>query len=513
MSRFQPITRTMLAAAAVIVGACGRDGSTEPRGDSRIHVVQGAGDIDTISAVLEEPLVVEVRGRNGRPAVGVLVRFEAQPHGNPERAGDAAIHACLEFSPYCSSQLPFSEIPNDVTDSLGRAEILIQFGVVAGPAVMRIVVPELGISTSATYTVLAGAPARLRASLADTLLDIGGTVTVRGATADRFGNPRSDALEVSAGAGTAITVDRATGMATAVGMGTQNVLIRVGTLVDSTIVRVVPAGRLAVWSADSNAIRLVNLNGTDTRTVVTGVHSDYGTFPRFDAARQRISIQAGTSSSGTPTRVIVSDTTAAERREIGAWADFIVILAVRQMADGDVLVVGRRAPAPPGTPFYLWRVTRDSTVTPLAWLEGLETQYGAADISHDGTRVAYVAGDELRTLTVSTGAIRVLEPIARTPRWSLQGDRVAFLIPLPTNCCNLQDGHAVVINADGTGRRPLGTTVFSPGLSWSPDGTYLVGRTHSAHMKIIRVSDTAEVRIRFRSATGVGQDYYQPDWR
>jgi hypothetical protein len=71
----------------------------------------------------------------------------------------------------------------------------------------------------------------------------------------------------------------------------------------------------------------------------------------------------------------------------------------------------------------------------------------------------------------------------------------------------------VVSNADGGGRRATGTASFSPGIAWSPDGTYIIGRSSESGLRLVRVSDGANVLLRFSSATGCCHDYFQPDWR
>ncbi len=76
-------------------------------------------------------------------------------------------------------------------------------------------------------------------------------------------------------------------------------------------------------------------------------------------------------------------------------------------------------------------------------------------------------------------------------------------------------GVATVINANGSGRRVLGTADFTPGISWSPDGTYVIGRSseYEGGLRLIRVNDGAAVSLRFPTATGCCHDYWQPDWR
>jgi hypothetical protein len=513
--------RVALAFLVLLLAACGSDGPIGPgRGQPGLHVVLGAGITDTVDAQPVQALVVEVRSPSGELVHGTVVRFESRPSADTTRRFEFTVNVCaLITPPTCRSTFSI-----DTTDANGRAKAVIRLGSVAGRAVVRLTVPEYGLEDSASFTVTPGAAARVRAITADTALDIGATATLTGRVVDRYNNTRSEVPTMTAGAGSAISVDAATRIVTARDMGTQWLFARLASFVDSTSVRVVPVGRLVVWSSDSRVVRLVNLNGYAPLTIISPISSDLGAFPRFDPTRQRITLHAGTQpgGSGPANDVIVVDTTGAPRRDIGPTVGFSTVIATRQIADGTVLVVGQRVADQSHPDFSLWRIAADNTITFLVTLPQLGLTYGGADISHDGTRVAYLApgqlsGLELRVLNVSSGAITVLEPDARSPRWSAQDDRVAYLARVSGIFSDF-DGVAVIINANGTGRHVLGSAVFSPGLAWSPDGAYVVGRASESPaghaLRLLRVSDGAEVILRFRTAAGGGtEDYFQPDWR
>jgi hypothetical protein len=283
---------------------------------------------------------------------------------------------------------------------------------------------------------------------------------------------------------------------------------------------VAPAGRLVVWSAIARAVRLVSLNGSGARTIVSTIGSGFGVFPRFDPTRRRITLQtAAPSADGSPNHVIVVDTTGSQRRDIGLPTELDGVSATRQLADGTVLVIARRDADPSRPGYHLWSVATDNTITFVADILRLNGGYGSADISHDGTRVAYLSDEfstsQLRVLNVATGVDVVLDSRARSPRWSPQDDRIAYLLAQGGTYSDL-DGVAFVINGDGTGRRPLGNDIFSPGLAWSPDGNYLIGRSSvepSGFLRLVRLSDGAGVVLRFPNGQGGLDDYYQPDWR
>ncbi len=500
----------------VLAASCG-DGPTDPRnGGPGVRVMLGAGVTDTIDTEPLQQLVVEVRGLDGKLTSGAIVWFLGQPTADTSHRYEPAIYVCA-VTPYTCG-FTYESFTVDTTDDKGQASAFVRLGHVAGRAVIRITVPEFGMVDSATFTVTAGAPASVRASTTDIELDIGDSATLSGRVFDRYGNLRPEVPTLSAGAGTAVTVDGATDIVTGLDMGTQWVFARYAALADSTSVRVMPIGRLVVWWAPQGVVRLVNLNGTEvSNTIVSQVHSELGVFPRFDATRGHVTLHTGDAYYGGPPRtVVVVDTTGALRRDIGPASGFTKIVAVRQLADDTVLVVGRRVVDASSTVNGLWLVDANDAVTLLADLPGMLLGYGGADISHDGTRVAYLAlgpsfTSELRVLDVSNGAITVLEPNARSPRWSSQGDRVAYLVP--SGGYTDLEGFAVVTNANGTGRRDLGSAVFSVGLAWSPDGKYLLGRVGYGSFLLMRVSDDASVLLRFRSPNGGYVDYNQPDWR
>jgi hypothetical protein len=500
----------------LLLASCGGD-STGPAAKPGVRAVAGAGITDTVDAEPLQALVVEVRDQNGALASGVVVRFE--PKATPYYYETVLV--CPLSAVHCAAYFDhgvFGQVVTDTTDARGRAKVLVGMGHVAGPGVVRLVVPELGFADSATFTITPGAAAGVRAVDADPGLDIGGTATLSGRAVDRYDNARTEKATLSAGPGSAITLNAATGMVTAREMGTQWVFMRYNGFVDSARVRVVPAGRLLVWSSTDQVVRLVNLNGSNERTIVSNVSSKYGVLPLFDQTRQRITLHVGTDpyGAGVPNTLIVIDTTGASRREIGPAVGFSMIMVTRYLADGTVLVVGTRSMDSSHPGFSLWRVSTDNTITFLVSLPGLAENDGGADVSHDGTRVAYVSTSSspfgLRVLDVISGSTTVLDTNGSWPRWSAQDDRLVYLGPPSGNVSG--SGVATVINANGSGRRVLGTGDFFSGISLSPDGTYVIGQsTEEFALRLMRVTDGAAVSLRFPMAVGCCNYYSQPDWR
>ncbi len=495
----------------LLLANCG-DNPAGPGGKPGVRAIAGAGITDTVDAHLAQSLVVEVRRADGVLASGVVVNFEPQPVSDPSYFNEPSMRVCNVSVLDCSG---FFGLPaTDTTDANGRASATVLMGRVAGRGVVRLSVPELGFADSATFTIAPGAPAALITIGADPELDIGGKATLSGLVLDRYSNPRAEKATLSAGPGSAITLDAATGTVTGRDMGTQWVFMRYMSLLDSARVRVVPPGRLLVWSPNEQTVRLVNINGSNERTIVSHVSSVFGAFPRFDETRRRITVHTATDPyMGLSNDLIIVDTTGASRRDI----EFSAIMASRYLTDGAVLVVAARDGDASHPGFSLWSVATDNTITFLVALPGLEFTYGGADISHDGTKVAYVTKyglpGELRVLQVSTGSTTVLDSQAGMPRWSAQGDRLAY--QTPANAFASYVSIVTVINANGSGRRVLENAEFNPGVSWSPDGIYVIGRrSDDQAMRVIRVSDGTAVSLRFPpTESGCCHDYWQPDWR
>lgn len=498
----------LVVASALLLACHGGDNPILPP-FSGIRAVAGAGTTDTVNAVQKQALVVEVRDADGKVVQGAVVRFEAQPPSDTLRRNEPAIYVCSLSAPSCGGYYG-SQFFTDTTDSEGRAKTIIRLGQVAGRAVVKLGVPELGLEDSATFTVTAGAPARVYFATSDTSLNIGQTATLAANVTDRYFNPRPELPTMSLGSGSAVTLDAGKGIVTAQDMGTQWVIARYGDMADSTSVRVIPPGRLVVWAAGAHELRLVNTDESGgSRLLLGSVGSDFGAFPHFDPSNRYVtSIRGSYGYGGSPNTIVVVDTATLAIREVGPALGFDVIVTARQRADGTLLAVGKRSTS---TTYGLWSIASDNTVTLLADLPALQPVYDGADISQDGTKLAYLVtgSSEIRTLDVATGTTTTVTTAGRSPRWSPNGDRLAYLVPV-----GYLDGRLRIHNADGSEK--IIDYLYSPGLAWSSDGAYVIGRSSEsgfAGIRLVRVSDGAFVMLRYPSGYGWYEDYYQPDWR
>src|SRR2546430_763047 len=142
-----------LAAAGLITGACGDHGTGTGPGGSSLQLLYGDGATDTVLSVPAQALVVEVRGENGVPVPGTVVRFQSLPIDSAHPFAPGVFVAAVT-STY------FETFVADSTDSRGRSSVLIELGTSSGAAKLLVSVPEFGLQDTARFTVLPGNAAR-----------------------------------------------------------------------------------------------------------------------------------------------------------------------------------------------------------------------------------------------------------------------------------------------------------------------------------------------------------------
>jgi Tol biopolymer transport system component len=452
--------------------ACGGDGNdpSEPRVASVVPIA-GHTVTDTVQALLAQPLVVEVRGENGKPKAGAAVQFEAEPRG-----GGAYVEIGLAEGPMVSGAV------SSTTDDKGRASLRVRLGRVAGAARVLVSVPELGVRAVVPYTVAPGAPVRIMVAPADTPVYVGASYPLRAGLADRFQNLHPE--PVTFGAGSTKVSASATGTVTGVAVGRAKIVVRVANLRDSAFVSVVPFGILSVrdmgrFVGDTMGIAVVGLDGSGYRRVVPlGITpSSYSPSnvdpPEWIPRSDRLVFTRMTDG---VSRLFTSDPSGSVRRLIMTTSAALSEADATVSSDGSwIYFVGGVDPYRQG----LWRVRTDGSAPerlPSSAIEPREIR--GPSVSPDGNRLAYIARDasygdfHLFVRNIATGsAARLSDLEVAVPRWSPRGDLIAYTSGAPYAGYS---GALRVVRPDGTGDRPVIAGDYYPGVDWSPDGRYLL---------------------------------------
>ncbi|HMC17586.1 MAG TPA: hypothetical protein VKH16_00085, partial [Gemmatimonadales bacterium] len=149
--------------------ACGD--TSGPR--AGLNIVSGAGLSDTVLSTFKPPLTVALLDGNRQPMSGQTVYFNTNGF---------VLVAPIDDPEFVRNRLPA------ITDSSGHASVWVEAKQWAATGKVVIVAPS-GQSVDLYFTVLPGAPARVRADPVDTALYVGGTVTFRPYITDAYTNP------------------------------------------------------------------------------------------------------------------------------------------------------------------------------------------------------------------------------------------------------------------------------------------------------------------------------------
>jgi hypothetical protein len=414
-----------------------------------IHALSGASGVDSIQAILREPLAVVVVDESGRRIAGQAVSFTVAPAGSASlaREGDS----------------PLAQHLADTTDESGRAAVQVRLGTVAGSASVIVRVTPLGFFDTAQYTVTPGAAARIALTPRDTVVYPGTSYTLRAVVTDRFGNARSgDATTVSVALGPG-EVDATRGMVTTKDFGRARMDVRSGSLMDTAWVSVVPAAWVAAQQHDPGnggpiGIFLMQLDGSGRTLFARGLDNAFVSGQGFGWSPdgQLLAIARGDS-------VDLAAPGTLEERIIGGSG--ALLSGARFSRDGQWIYFARAGKG-------IFRVHPDGTGEEHLGYGG--TEWGEDFFptpSADGSAVAYGSSRSpcgqtycIRVLDLATGAERTLIS-GNLAAWSPVGDVIAYVSGTEIG----------LIHADGTGQRVLGTTVGHVGwMDWSPDGRWLL---------------------------------------
>jgi len=428
-----------------------------------LRIVSGTGQTDTISAILPQPVVVEVHDSTGALAAGRRVRFTGINNVN--------------FAPF--GQQNFGNPADVLTDAQGTAQMGVRLGGGAGSAYFLVSVVGLGVpDVPLTFTVTRGGPARVVISPRDTAVPPGGSYTLRVAITDRGGDTIPDLVPTFSATGVSVTSSGQVTVPNTTPLR-EKIVVSYQQASDSAKVSVYP--RIPMVYSRSHVVgdpkgpgddvAFINTDGTGVSDVA--ITTDASLAPTSVAATSSVVYYRGdpTTNSklwivqpgGTP-QLLLSGSTRAD-----AWP--------RLSPDGAWVYFVRDSSS-------LWRVKLDGTG--LDSLTSLSTRrtYQAPTISPDGRSVAIEDGGGLQIIDVTTKAKRTLAVPCAYPSYSPDGAWFA--------CTTLAD--VSVMRTDGTGRRVLATFPAYEGLDgyssldWTPDGKWLLVMVEYAYAALIEVS-------------------------
>jgi hypothetical protein len=430
---------------AAFLSVCKADSTVPVHEAPKLVIVAHPTTADTIQARPTQPLVIEIRGVDGKPQPNVIMRFTALPSTDPTQLSDTT--ASLAYVPGTT----YSAVVGGASDAQGRVKVFVGFGKVTGAAGIEMEVPELAIRDTFTLNVLPGAPAHIKFAVPDTLVSVGARYSLGASVADRFKNSIAGEPVTLTAASPNLSVD-ASGNVTAGASGLGYVVGRFRSVADTARVSIVPAGVKIVWYR-AGVLSMSSLDGSNATILARSSHTS--TYPHAAPGGQLVAFyeeNANVTStisvaSATGVRLVASAGAPAWPRwsADGQWIYFTVVrdtgIGVSRMhADGSS--VQRIGPS-------------------VGW-----APYNAVGISPDGKTVVVQGGTALTLIDVNTGALRQLSISCSMPQFSPDGRRIACVT----------DATVRVVNADGTNERVVATRPLQTvgGVDWSPDGAWLL---------------------------------------
>ncbi len=480
----RPVATLLCIALGGLIAGCGE--TTSSGGPLQLAVIATPALTDTIGALPTQHLVVEVRDQSRKPYPGIEVHFDAPA---PERFRYHLLVARSDAHQWMTSVL-------DTTDAQGRAEIAVELGTLAGTANLTIDLQDGSTPLTVSFTVLPGAPARMATDPSDTALYAGNGYQIRTSVWDRADNPIQVATYAAQGP---VTVS-ASGIVSGQDIGRGQVVVSATPIADTLYVSVVPHGTIAVsvGISDIYGLAVLDLDGSGYRVVRTRTSTNPGAWgPTWSPDGTHI-VYAGpypddniyTDDLNGSEQRLVTDEVVGFRRD--RWPEYT--------RDGAWVYFGV-SQQPYSLQPSLWRAKGDGSapvqVDSFATFFDYEPEPSP---SPDGQHVIFGASGGLWNVDVNAQTAAQLSNTGYTPRWSPTGNLIAFIGP------GFQSVR--VANPDGSAERIFAPDQsFNLGLSWSPDGAWLIARSASS-LVLIRVADGLVLPLAFTVA------YLQePAWR
>ncbi len=451
-----------------------------PSGGAALDVIAGGGRSDTVAARPLQALVVRLRGTDGRPVAGEVVRFETL---QPDSAAPGAVLVSA------TGASAYGPLLADTTNASGEASALLVYGWTAGTARLGVSSPRFGIQDTVTFTVLPGAATMVVAAPADTAVYVGHGFALRGYVADVYGNPRTDPLTFTAlDAGITVAGTQVTGAF----IGRSAVRASAaGNLTATLDVSVVPQGTIAAvsgWTSPypESTIVMFGLDGSGAAAVPQSAAQN--NYLQWSPAGTSILHYRPMFAGHTYTLTLGGVLT----RLVPAGAGFAEDNWARVAANGS-WVYFRGARGYPGTG-YIWRIHPDGS-----GLDSVPVDIGTQPSpSPDGSRVAYAAGDgRIHVYTYGLGDADLGIP-GWAPHWSPDGAWIAFI--------SGAQGEITIVAPDGSGGRSLAAAgTFDWCFDWSPDSRWLV--VAMGGISLVDVQTAARLPLAFTGGL------HCPTWR
>jgi WD40 repeat protein len=482
---------SLLTILAVVPGACGDPSA--PREWEPIEIASPAIEADTVDAIV--PIWVTIRTPGGRPVRNLPVSFEAV---NSFVAGDSA-------------SLGGMQVWEVETDGNGRAAVWFRLGSSTAEAA-RLVVRAGVDKAMLEMNVLPGAAAGLRAIPAETALALTRSYTIAVHTTDRHGNPRPGTIDATVSSPRPHIAQVEGSGITVLAPGKAILDLRSGELRGTALVYGMPPGRLTL--AGSDALYTFNMTADSLVRVV-------------DAGSRCASWHPDGEHVLLDNLVIASTATGTVAPRIPTGTDSILAGCGLFSADGSwIYFDGRRATEGQWIS-RLWRIHPD----------GSQLEQIAADRrawmpspSPDGARVAYMlegifhswSANFLVVATIGSAALDTIAPPVSactvhncsngitSVRWSPTGEWIAYT----TRTLELQGGGPYVsqlrygslvrlVRPEGSEPRYIGPPASEPhhhgfwgGVSWSPDGQWLVGVSFpDSRIRLVHLASGEEVML------------------
>lgn len=503
MSRILPFT---IAAAALTSLACG---GSEPVGVNPrhalgpgVHIVAGADVTDTVDATPQQALVVRVVDADSNPVPNAIVRFTSVLRTNNQSGFSQATMALTKLTSAIWTTLAI-----DTTDQQGEAGVLVRLGTPAGSGGIIVTVPTLGFATTAGFTILPGAAARVVVAPADTTVYVGGAITLRAATVDRYQNPRTDPVTLSVSRPIA-SVQGTT--LTASDIGRTRITVTAGARSDTAGLSVVPRGTIVAQAVmESTGIDLAlytfDLDGSHLHKLVSSVVSGTGYFgelpPVWSADGQSVFYHDNKFDHTRFLRVV----------DVASGV-------ARALMSPDVALRHEGWPAVSGDGRWVYFDGSDFGGTTLYRTNPAGTvreQVGPAGIagptvSPDGQRVAAVGNTffyasvsgPIVVFDIAAKHLTTLSATAQAVAWSPVEDRIAYIAGT--------SNELRIVNPDGSGDRSLALDAgFSGRIAWSPDGKYVIGH-HGKWLGIVNVATGEVIPV---TLGGLSVGLTNPSWK